>query len=132
MDRSHVSTILAANSALIGSGDVEQVGEFFTPEYVAHLTERDMGGHEAIRRFVGMLRSAFPDLQCEVEVLLEGNDRVAWQRTLEGTHKGDFMGFPPSGRQIVWRDMLTSRFSDGLIAEEWVISDLAEHLLRAR
>jgi hypothetical protein len=35
-------------------------------------------------------------------------------------------------RRIVWRDMVTSRFRDGLIAEEWAISDLAERLLLAR
>jgi hypothetical protein len=32
----------------------------------------------------------------------------------------------------MWRDMVTSRFEGGLIVEDWVISDLAEQLLRAR
>ncbi len=41
------------------------------------------------------------------------------QRTLRGTHQGDFMGFPACGRLIVWRDMVTSQFRDGLIAEDW-------------
>ena len=132
MDGSLASKIQAANSALIGNGDLDAVGEFFTRDYVVHLTERDMeGGHEGIRGFLGMLQRAFPDLQVEVEVLLEGENRVAWQRTLRGTHQGNFMGFPATGRQVVWRDMLTSRFHDGLIAEEWAISDLAEHLLYA-
>ena len=133
MDPSLASKIRAANSALIADGDLEAVGDYFTPDHVVHLTDRDMeGGHDAIRGFLGMLRSAFADLQVEVEVLVEGQDRVAWQRTLKGTQHGNFMGFPASGRRIVWRDMLTSRFRDGLIAEEWAVSDLAEHLLRAR
>jgi steroid delta-isomerase-like uncharacterized protein len=131
MDGSLAARILAANSVLIDAGDLDRVGEFFTPDHVTHLTGRDMeGGHDMIRGFVGMLRNAFPDIQCDVEILLEAGDRVAWQRTLRGTHAGDFMGFPATGRQVVWRDMLTSRFSDGLIAEEWAVSDLAEHLLR--
>ncbi len=79
-----------------------------------------------------MLRRAFPDLQVEVEILVEGKDRVAWQRTLRGTQQGDFMSFPACGRRIVWRDMFTSRFRDGLIAEGWVVTDLAERLLLAR
>lgn len=133
MEPSLASKIQAANSALIANGDVDAIGEFFTPDYVAHLTEPEaIVGHDAIRGFLNMLRSAFSDLQVDVEVLLEGDSRVAWQRTLRGTHEGDFMGFPPSGRPIVWRDMLTSRFRDGLIAEEWAISDLAERLLHAR
>ncbi|MCL4865617.1 MAG: ester cyclase [Gemmatimonadales bacterium] len=42
------------------------------------------------------------------------------------------MGFPATGRPIVWRDMVTSRFVDGRIVEDWSISDLAERLLLAR
>jgi predicted ester cyclase len=133
MDRSLASNIRRANSTLITNGDREAVGQFFTPDYVAHLTDRDMeGGYGWIPGFIEMLQRAFPDLQIEVEILLEGKDRVAWQRKLRGTHQGDFMGFPACGRQIVWRDMITSRFRDGLIAEEWVITDLAERLLLAR
>jgi hypothetical protein len=51
MDRSLASKIQAANSALIANGNMDAVGEFFTPDYVAHLTDQDMtGGHDAIRR----------------------------------------------------------------------------------
>ncbi|MDH3498449.1 MAG: ester cyclase [Gemmatimonadota bacterium] len=133
MDRSLAATIHAANSALIVDGNLEAVGEFFTPDYVAHLTDQDMtGGHGAIRRFLKDLRRAFPDLQAEVQILVEATDRVAWQRTLRGTHQGAYHGFPATGRPMVWRDMATSRFHDGLIAEDWVISDLAEQLLLAR
>ena len=46
--------------------------------------------------------------------------------------QGAYAGFPASGRVIVWRDMVTSVFRDGRIAEEWVISDLAEQLLGSR
>ena len=132
MDRSLASKVEAANSALISKGQLKAIGEFFTPDYVAHLTDQDITGHGAIQKFLGMLHSTFPDLEIEVEILVEGKDRVAWQRTLRGTHQGDFMGFPACGRQIVWRDMVTSRFRDGLIAEDWLITDLAERLLLAR
>jgi len=45
--------------------------------------------------------------------------------------RGEFRG-GASGREIVSRDVVTSRFRDGLIAEEWVISDLEEQLLLSR
>jgi steroid delta-isomerase-like uncharacterized protein len=133
MHGSPSATIRAANSALIANGQLDSIGEFFTPDYVAHLTGEDMtGGHGAIRKVLDLYRRAFPDLQVDVEILVEENDRVAWQRTLRGTQKGDFRGFPATGRQIVWREMITSRFRDGLIAEDWFITDLAERLLLAR
>ena len=133
MSRSHASQIEAANSALIVNGDLGAIGEFFSPDYVAHLTDQDMtGGHDVVRRIVSTYRRAFRDVQIEVEILVKAKDRVAWQRTLRATHKGNFKGFPATGRPIVWRDMVTSRFHDGLIAEDWVITDLAERLLLAR
>jgi steroid delta-isomerase-like uncharacterized protein len=133
MNRSLASTIRAANSTLLAGGDLDAVGEFFAPDFVAHLTDRDLtGGPGAVRGFLATLRRAFPDLQVEVEVLVEGEDRVAWQRTLRATHQGDYKGFPATGRTIVWRDMVVSRFRDGLVAEDWAISDLAERLLLAR
>jgi predicted ester cyclase len=133
MDRSHASKIKAASAAIVDGRQLDAVDEFFAPEYVAHGTDRDVArGPAWVRRFVGMLHEAFPDLEAEVEILVESGDRVAWQRTLSGTQKGPFMGFPPSNRRIVWRDMATSRFQDGRIAEDWVITDLAERLLLAR
>jgi len=50
------------------------------------------------------------------------NSRVA--KDASGYAK--FKNFPASGLQIVWRDMVTSQFYEGLIAEEWVLTDLVE------
>jgi steroid delta-isomerase-like uncharacterized protein len=133
MSQAQVSKIKAANSTLIIQNDLDAVGEFFAPDYVVHLTGQCMDlGHDGVRRILRMYRRAFGDLQIEVEVLVAAKDRVAWLRTFRATHKGDFKGFPATGRAIVWREMVTSRFRDGLIAEDWLITDLAERLLRAR
>lgn len=133
MSRSYASRIEAANSALIVNGDFGAIGKFFRPDYVAHLTDQDMtGGHEVVRKIVIAYRRAFRDFQIEVKILVKAKDRVAWQRTLRATHKGNFKGFPATGRPIVWRDMVASRFQGGLIAEDWVITDLAERLLLGR
>jgi steroid delta-isomerase-like uncharacterized protein len=133
MARSLASKIEEANSVLMIKGDLNAIGEFFTPDYVVHLTGKDMtGGYRAIRRLLHVYRRAFSDLLVDVEILVKAKDRVAWQRTVRATHKGDFRGFPATGRRIVWRDMVTSRFHDGRIAEDWLITDLAERLLLAR
>ncbi len=133
MGISLASKIKSANKTLIVDGNLDRVGDFFTQDYAVHLTSRDMkGGYKIVQDVLGALRQSFPDIQVDVDILLEGNDRVAWQRTLRATHKGKFKNFPANGLQIVWRDMVTSQFRDGLIAEEWVITDLAEQLLLSR
>jgi steroid delta-isomerase-like uncharacterized protein len=125
--------IKAANQTLISDGDHEAVERFFASDYVAHLTDKDVqGGHKLVRDMLDLYQKAFPQVHVDVDILLEGEDRVAWQRTLRGKQEGAFKGFPASGREIVWRDVVTSHFRGGLIAEEWVISDLAEQLLLSR
>jgi hypothetical protein len=91
MDRTLASKIKAANSALIADGNLEAVGEFFAPDYVAHLTDQDMTGVT--------MRSEASSACISVPF------RIARS---------------------------TCRFRNGLIAEDWVITDLAERLLLAR
>jgi steroid delta-isomerase-like uncharacterized protein len=132
MSQSLASKIAAANRALIAEGRLDAVGDFFAVDYVGRGTEQKIEGHGAIRKFVRELQRGFPDLQVEVEVLVKAKDRVAWQRTLAGSHRGTFRGFPATGRRVVWRDMIISRFRDGRIMEDWVITDVVERLLRSR
>lgn len=133
MARSHVSTIETANVELMTRGNLDAIPTFFSPDYVAHLTDRDMtGGHQAIRRVLRMYQRAFTDIRVDVEILVRAQDRVAWQRTLRAVHRAGFKGFPGTARRIVWRDMVTTRFQDGLIVEDWIITDLAERLLLTR
>ncbi len=133
MKPSLASRIHEANEAILGRGQAGAVRDFFARDYRAHLTDgATLRGPAAVERFVSSLIKAFPDLEVEVDILVEGADRISWQRTLRGTQQGTFRGFPAAGQPIVWRDMVTSRFEEGLIVEDWSISDLAEQLLRAR
>jgi predicted ester cyclase len=133
MPTSPLSLVHAANDALFVRGDLDAIPTFFVPDYVVHLAAgRTLRGHDGIRAAVILTRRAFSALTLEVELLVESPDRVAWQRTLRGTQTGAYHGFPASGREIVWREMVTSRLTEGQIAEEWLVSELAERLLLSR
>ena len=132
MTRKQIEHINAANEELLVEGNAAAAAEYFAEDYVVHITDQDRRGLKLVEGFVRSIRRSFPDLTVEVEVLLASKDRVAWQRTLRGTHQAPFQGFPATGRKLTWRDLLVSRFEDDVIAEEWANSDLAEQLLRAR
>lgn len=121
-----------ANTAVLAQGRHDAIADFFAAGYVVHVAGQSMSGHAAVAGAVDALRRAVPELQVAVEILVECGDRVAWLRTCEGLQTGAFKGFPASGRPLVWRDMVVSRFEAGLIAEEWVVTDLAERLLLSR
>lgn len=133
MSDSLSSTIKEANSVLYADAAPGAVAVYFTDDYVVHVTSGDLAlGHDGVQRVLNLYRRAFPDAQVDIEILVQHGDRVAWQRTFRATHLAAFRGFPPTRRPIVWREMVTSRFRDGRIAEEWLVSDLAEQLLAAR
>jgi predicted ester cyclase len=135
MNSTAATTIRDANVAYLSlvRGEGDSISRFFSPDYTAHLTDSTItGGHDLVRSVAAKFASAFSGLSIEVEILVEGADRVAWQRVFRGTQTGAFYGFPASGREVVWRDMVTTHLQDELIAEEWVVSDLAERLLLSR
>ncbi len=133
MNSSLSALVQDANAALIASGKLTEVEKYFTSDYVVHLTDKTLSsGYSTVRSVLGALMRAFSDIEVNVEVLLEGADRIAWQRTMTATHSGAFKGFPASGRKIVWRDMVVSQFDGSLIKEEWLSTDLAEQLLLSR
>jgi steroid delta-isomerase-like uncharacterized protein len=132
MRRTLADRVRDANREILENGNAAAIADYFAPAYVLHVADRDRRGLRVVKGFVSELRRSFADLRVEVEILVSHGGRVAWQRTLRGTHEAAFKGFPASGRSIAWRDMVVSRFEDELIAEDWAVSDLAERLLAAR
>ena len=133
MKRDMRTQIKKANAALLERGEVTAIESFFAPDYLVHVTGKDLeGGHDMIRHIVDMYHHAFSGIEADVEILAKEGNRVSWQRTIRAKHRGAFKGFPATNRRLVWREMITSRFEKNLIVEEWYITDLAEQLLLAR
>jgi len=67
--------------------------------------------------------AAFPDMYHRIEDIIAKGDRVIVRTTNRGTHKGEIMGVPPSGKEIVYSVIDICRFENGKIVEEWVEFD---------
>lgn len=130
MPQSQEDLVRFANAELLGKGNLAVVDDVFAGDYIVHTGGKEYKGHAFVKRFIGQIRSAMPDVRVvKVEVLMQAGDTIAWQRTLRGTHQADLMGIPASGQKVEWRDMLVSRFDGGKIAEEWAASELAGQLM---
>ncbi len=130
MEKSYKERIKFANDEIIGKGNLGIVDEIFATDYVTHGGGKDYKGHKFVRRFIGQLRSAIPDIRVvDIEVHVQAGAKIVWQRTLSGTHKADMMGIPPTGQKVKWRDMMVTRFDGEQIVEEWMVSDLVGQLL---
>ncbi|MFM8174265.1 MAG: ester cyclase [Pirellulaceae bacterium] len=133
MRRTKSQIIEAANRQVIVEGDLDAIPEFFTPGYIAHVAGKDFsGGQQVVRRMVGTYRRAFSEIEVKIEILVQSPSRIAWLRSWRGKPTGPFRGFPPSQKVVRWSDQVISEIEDGRIAEEWLVTDLAEQLLLAR
>jgi predicted ester cyclase len=55
-------------------------------------------------------------------------DKVVIRNTVTGTHQGEYMGRPPTGRSITYNEIFIFRFADGRIAETWGVVDVLSQL----
>ncbi|MGD9711737.1 MAG: ester cyclase [Thermomicrobiales bacterium] len=83
----------------------------------------DLHGTAAIRQFYDMVWSAFPDIHLSVEDVVADGDRVAARYQISGTHDGEFMGIPTTGKPIAVNGMTIFRFADGKVVERWQFLD---------
>ena len=109
---------------VVSKGNLDLIDEIFAPDFVAHEADQDIRGPEGVRQFILMLRAAFPDLHITVEDVLAQGDKVVQRWSGHGSHQGELMGLPPSGKRISVAGITISRFEDGKVAEEWELYDM--------
>lgn len=79
---------------------------------------------EGVKQFYDLVFSAFPDTKVTFEELLAEGDEVACRYTFRATHRGDFLGIPPSGNRVEMNGMTILRFEDGKCVERWQNADM--------
>ena len=83
-------------------GNIDLIDELLTDDFVEHeQMEPGAGsGPEAVKQMMAGMRAAFPDLQVTVDSLIAEDDILAARTTWRGTHQGEFMGVPATGKDI--------------------------------
>jgi steroid delta-isomerase-like uncharacterized protein len=111
---------------VMNEGKLEVIDELCSQDFVDHNplpgTSPDFAG---LKDFVTQVRSAFPDIETTAEDILVEGDRLAVRSTIRGTHKGDFMGIPASGKKVEVSNYDFVRFENDQAAEHWGTIDSA-------
>ncbi len=97
--------------------------EVCVPDFVVHYPSMTFQGLEAYKHFVSLLFSAFPDGRYTIEDMIAEGDRVVVRHTFGGTHLGDFMSIPPTGKYVTTTAIVISRISNGKAIEAWINGD---------
>ena len=100
--------------------------EFFAPAYRRHLNPGTVITAEENRQRAARLRAGFPDADVTLEDILAEGDRVAYRLRIRGTHRGEFLGIPPTGKSIAVSFFAIVRIERGQLVEEWGGLDVAD------
>ena len=105
-------------------GNLDRAGEFYTPDVVIHSARPGTPpGIAGVTATVSMLRSAFPDLEISNQSIMAEGDLLSARWIARGTHRGELMGAPPTGKRVEFGGISIVRMSGGKIAEIWGESD---------
>ena len=116
---------------VVNQGKFDVVDEIFHSDYVDHTAPPGApGGLEGVKAIFAMFRSGFPDVKFTIRDMVGEGDIVATLVHGEGTHDGEFMGTPPTGKHAIWRSVGFFRVEDGKIREHWGIPDLLGLLIQ--
>jgi steroid delta-isomerase-like uncharacterized protein len=111
---------------LISAGDIDGFGEHVAEDFVEH---EELPGlepsKEGVKELFRIYRAAFPDLRMQAEDVLVSGDKVVARARATGTHRGEFLGMPATGKSIDVQLIDIIRFGDdGLAREHWGVFDV--------
>jgi steroid delta-isomerase-like uncharacterized protein len=103
------------------AGNLDVVDELVAAGFVNHdaATPEPTVGPDAAKASIEGYRMAFPDLRIKVEDQIADADRVVTRWSAKGTHQGELLGIPATGKQSTVTGITIDRIVDGRIAESW-------------
>jgi steroid delta-isomerase-like uncharacterized protein len=110
---------------LLNAGDIDGFGELLAEDFVEH---EEMPGlersKEGVKQLFHIYRAAFPDLRMAVQDVLVSGDKAVARVRATGTHQGEFLGMPATGKSVDVQFIDITRFGDdGLAREHWGVFD---------
>jgi steroid delta-isomerase-like uncharacterized protein len=110
---------------LINAGDIDGFGELLAEDFVEH---EELPGlepsKEGVKQLFHMYRAAFPDLRMDVQDVLVSGDKAVARVRATGTHQGEFLGMPATGKSVDVQLIDITRFGDDALAREhWGVFD---------
>jgi steroid delta-isomerase-like uncharacterized protein len=106
---------------LFTKGDLSAADRYLDPDFINHDPPFPGApdGSEGMRVAAGMFRQALPDWHSDTDRLIAEGDVVVEVFTASGTHRGELMGVPGSGKTVTLRGINVFRISGERIVERW-------------
>lgn len=108
-----------------GRGNFDVFDELFSDGFVDHTPQPNCTpDKEGARNLYRVLRTAFPDFHANIHWQIADGELVTTYKTYHGTHRGIFLGQPPTGKAIHFETVDVMRVHNGKITEHWGVANL--------
>ena len=104
----------------INNKNLGLIGELMDANFIEHDPASGVPpGLDGMKEMMGMFFAAFPDLNSTIDMLVAEGDLVAGRMTTTGTHTGEFMGIPATGKRVTFSETHIVRIANGKAVEHW-------------
>jgi len=110
---------------LFNKGELDRLDEVVALDLVDHYAAPGQAhGLEGLKQALSGIRSAFPDIYVTIDDLIAEGDTVVVRCIGRGTHRAEFMGVGPTGKEVTLPLIAIYRIASGKITERWNLSDV--------
>ena len=121
----HKETVRTFYHAIWNNADKTVIPDLLTEDF---LFRGSLGlmqqGHAGFANYLDQVRNAIGEYRCEIVDMAEEGDKVFARIAYSGIHRGELFGYAPTHGRIKWDGVAIFTFSDGKIAELWVLWDV--------
>jgi steroid delta-isomerase-like uncharacterized protein len=108
---------------VFGSKDFSRLNELMREDYIQH-NPLVAQGRKGFQDFFEAWFKASPDFKYELKQIVSEGDKVWAYGTYSGTHNGDWLGIPATGKTYKFDAVDIFRVQDGKLAEHWDVLDV--------
>ena len=113
-------------SEVINGHDLSKIDELVSADFVEHEEFPGVSNNrEGVKQFFGIFFAAFPDMRADVTHMIAEDDTVVVRAVMKGTHQGEFMGIPATGKRVEMSMVDIVRIANGQATEHWGVTDTA-------
>lgn len=109
---------------VLNRADIDNAGQFVWEDVIEQVPLPGQGpGLKGLQDVLRGMKAGFPDIHWTIEEQMTDGDRVMSRFVWTGTHRGPFLGIPPTGRKVSVWGVVIDRLVDGRIKQTRIIMD---------
>jgi steroid delta-isomerase-like uncharacterized protein len=108
----------------VDRNDWDELRGILNDDYIMEFPGQPDLDKEAFVQFCVGWYAAFPDLTHNIQETVCEDDRVAIRIVVRGTHRGEFMGLPATGRTIAMNSLGIATVREGRVSKLWALPDV--------